>query len=163
MEPIAYVRSYDDLIAVLRARQAELKLTNEGVERAAGFSDGHWDKIVGPSRIKHFGPMSFDTALETLGIALEVRKIAPRIRDDEQRRIRPVTVSNRLSVAAARRLFPGMFARLGRKGGKARMQKMSGKERSRIAAIGGRNSWKRERERKRAAREAKGRNIVTPL
>lgn len=44
--------SADAVIEALRARKAALGLSNEVVDELAGLTDGHFDKVAGPSRTK---------------------------------------------------------------------------------------------------------------
>jgi hypothetical protein len=81
-EPIAVIRTYDELVAVVRRRIFALNTTFDAVDQAAGLADRHLSKILGPARPKHFGPLSLTLVLQTLGLALVV------IEDGEQERIR---------------------------------------------------------------------------
>jgi hypothetical protein len=61
------IRNRDDLVEVLRARKAELGLSNSFVDHALLMSSGGCDKILGPSRTKGMSiPVALDL-IELLG------------------------------------------------------------------------------------------------
>src|SRR5262249_30759103 len=76
---IASTNSYLGLVAALRERCAELKMTYETVEALAGLTRGHVDKLLRAEPTKYFGPMSFDAILGALGCRITL------IDDPEQR------------------------------------------------------------------------------
>src|ERR1035437_4934735 len=55
---LATVTDYDEMIGALRARMAELGVTNETIGAIAGLAGGYVGKLLGPSRIKNLGPLS---------------------------------------------------------------------------------------------------------
>jgi hypothetical protein len=78
---IAVARDYLGLVAALRERCAELKMTYETLEAIAGLSTRHVNKLLAPEPTRSFGPMSFDAVLGAL--ACKVALI-----DDPERRER---------------------------------------------------------------------------
>src|SRR5262249_12784145 len=63
---IASTDSYLGLVAALRERCAELKMTYETVEAVAGLTRGPVDKIFRAEPTKNFCPMSFDAIIGAL-------------------------------------------------------------------------------------------------
>jgi hypothetical protein len=71
-EPIAVIRSYDELVKVIRARVFALDTTIDAVNELGGLPDRYLSKILGPGRPKHFGPLSLTVTLQALGLVLIV-------------------------------------------------------------------------------------------
>jgi hypothetical protein len=67
---IAIVRTYAQLIEVLRQRSDELGLKRAALDELALAGDGHFSRLLAPTHIKHLGPKSFEAALAVLGVAL---------------------------------------------------------------------------------------------
>jgi hypothetical protein len=63
---------HDELVDVLRARQIALKLSNETLDHIALLSQGHVDKLLGPSRQRGLSRISFDALLSSLALKLVV-------------------------------------------------------------------------------------------
>lgn len=59
----------DGLVTLLRARQVEIGLSNEGLERLCGFAAGQVDKYLGPSREKAPGAFVLATLMDALGVS----------------------------------------------------------------------------------------------
>lgn len=68
------IRSYEDLVAVLRARRVELGLRQLELDEIAGLQGGYTGKIECGS--KGFGPMSLTALLGALGLELVAVKSA---------------------------------------------------------------------------------------
>jgi hypothetical protein len=66
------IRSFDDLLPIVRARIAALDLSYEVIDAIAGLSDGYTAKLMGPSRTKKFGRTSAPAMLGALGLQLAV-------------------------------------------------------------------------------------------
>ena len=67
---IAVVRTYAQLIEVLRQRSDELGLKRAALDELANVGDRHFSKLLAPTHVKHLGPKSFEAALAVLGVAL---------------------------------------------------------------------------------------------
>src|ERR1700719_4452384 len=59
----------DGLVTLLRVRQVEIGLSNEGLERLCGFAAGQIDKYLGPSREKAPGAFVLATLMDALGVS----------------------------------------------------------------------------------------------
>ncbi len=84
--PLGIVRSYDDLLAVARARMAALDVTFETLDAIAGVQPGYSAKLLGPRPSKTFGAMSFTAIIGALGLQLlavedrdQLARIGPRL------------------------------------------------------------------------------------
>lgn len=152
MTDTAVIRDYDDLIAAMRERQAELGISNADFEVIAGLPLGYLSKLLGPARVKAFGPMSFSAVLGTLGLALTVtedaeavKRIAGRYRRCEKRKAHGRPNARRLTKD-----FRAFFQAIGSLGGKARMVKMTPMERRRVAQLGAEARWSKKRRKRKA-------------
>jgi hypothetical protein len=67
--PIGTFTDYDSFVELLRARKAELGLSNDVMDDLAGLARGHSDKLVGPSQTKGIGPVTFGLVLDVLGLS----------------------------------------------------------------------------------------------
>ena len=68
----APIRSMPDLIQALRSRARELELTHETIDAVAGLQSGYTSKLLAPTPMKNLGPMSFESLLGALGVAVVV-------------------------------------------------------------------------------------------
>src|ERR1700719_2186727 len=59
----------DGLVTLLRARQVEFGLSNEGLERLCGFAGGQVDKYLAPAREKAPGAFVLATLMDALGVS----------------------------------------------------------------------------------------------
>jgi hypothetical protein len=156
---LATVTDYDEMIGALRARMAELGVTNETIGAAAGLAGGYVGKILAPSRIKNLGPTSFGLMLQSLGLKLIVVEDAKttakmRSRWAQRKKAAPLVAMARTPPRATW-LFS---SRSGRRAAKARAEKLSPAERSAIGLHAITVRWQREREketRQRLARQAR--------
>lgn len=70
------VRSYDELLAVLRSRIAELGTTMETLDEVAGLPLRYASKLFAPNPIKTLGKISLGPTLGVLGLKLVVTEDA---------------------------------------------------------------------------------------
>jgi hypothetical protein len=71
-DPIAIVRDYAGLLAVIRARRAALDVSLETVDEVSGFCSRYCSKLLTDPPMKRMGIMSLGAMLGTLGLALAV-------------------------------------------------------------------------------------------
>ena len=133
---LATIRSYDDLIVALRARKDRLQLTDATMDALAGWQSGYTGKLFGPSQVKKLGGLSFELALTTLGVRLELvedpEAVAMMERRWEQRE-RPANVAtHRISEALKERVKSAIFRDMSKKAAEAR-KKIKPSVRRRIA------------------------------
>lgn len=69
---LAIVRSYHQLVAVLRSRADELEITRETIDTEAKMPPRYSAKLLSPTPIKNLGPNSLGALLGVLGLALVV-------------------------------------------------------------------------------------------
>lgn len=125
------VRSYDDLIEVLRKVVTERGITMATIDEIAGLQSGYASKVLAPVPIKHLGPMSFDSIIGALGVDLVVidnpEKMA-RMQARHEQRLRGL-LSEASQEVVKLRFTRRKLAKMGRKGGKMRLKTISAKKR----------------------------------
>jgi hypothetical protein len=154
---LAYVHDYDGLIAAIRARMAELRVTNETIGAIAGLAGGYVGKLLAPSRIKNLGPTSFGLMLQSLGLKLivvEDTKTTAKMRPRWTRREKALPlVAMVRTPPRATWLFT---SRSGRKAAETRANKLSSSERRAIGLNAITVRWRREREKERQRKTKAG-------
>jgi hypothetical protein len=66
------IRDHDQLVALVRRRQDELKLSCLAIDAVAGLAEGHFSKLT--SGVKRFGPVSIFLVLEALGLRIRIEE-----------------------------------------------------------------------------------------
>jgi hypothetical protein len=120
--------SAHELLDRLRARQAELGLSNEALEEICEFAPRELDKYLGPARTKFPGLLKVCLMMDALGLsgtlyvdARKVERAAKEWREQGRRRQAAIRSDNpRVSQAMVRRAAPAVAAQMGRKGGERR-------------------------------------------
>lgn len=74
---VATFDNYLGLVAAVRARLLELGISFETLDELAGWTSTYATKLLGEEPIKHFGPMSFDAVIGSIGVKVAF------IEDDE--------------------------------------------------------------------------------
>lgn len=69
---LAIVRSYKELLSVLRARAEELNISGDTLESASGLPARYSSKLLCPTPVKNLGPSSLGALLSTLHLELAV-------------------------------------------------------------------------------------------
>jgi hypothetical protein len=109
-QAIATIGSYDDLIAVARARMDQLEITFATLDWISGVQSGYSAKLLGPGpdHCKTVGPISFCAIMGALGmklLAVEDAEAMARVRQRLVRRKYRVPSSShwrrRAAIAAA--------------------------------------------------------------
>jgi hypothetical protein len=155
---LAYVHDYDEMIGALRARMAELGVTNETMDYITGLQSGYVGKLLGPSRIKNLGPKSFGAMLQSLGLKIvivEDAETSEKMKSRWQKREKAKPTRTIVRAPRATWLFS---ARSGRRVRKRYLKKLSKSERSQIGTRLVQARWQREREKEtrlRLARQAR--------
>lgn len=169
----APIRSMPELIQALRDRARELQLTHETIDAVSGLQSGYTSKLLAPKPIKNLGPMSFESILGALGLAVVVvedpQQIA-RVSKQWTKRVRPLRqplaltppsmaasidheVPLQLTVTPAlQRLLhnPEWMREIGIRGGNERAAKLSAFRRRQIAKRAAKARWSKHGERERA-------------
>jgi hypothetical protein len=68
----AAITSYDEMIDALRARKAELGLSDAVVDDLTGLPTGYTGKVLGPARVKKMGALSLWLMLEVLAFDMRL-------------------------------------------------------------------------------------------
>lgn len=157
--PTCSFSDYAGMVDALRTIKDHLQLSNSVVDRLCNFADGQTDKLLGPSAVRKFGPLTFNAMLWALAVKVEITVDMERVREMQgfwESRFAPnfrpggTTISKQL-VLRAKPLVMRDFARSGglaranqpasklasRKGGKMRMRKLSRKQRIELARKAG--------------------------
>jgi hypothetical protein len=137
----------DDLVEVLRARKAELNLSNAYIEDQLHMAAGGADKVIGPSRTRGLSlPVALDL-IELLGgrLVFEVdaeteTRMRERWERRDSRKVHPP--KRRVSKAGLARAAPLLFSALGKAGGAARAKSLTAKQRKEIARTAALSRWR---------------------
>lgn len=70
IEPLAEIRTYDDLHRALRERADEINIPRTAIDELTGLADGYAGKVLGQGKTKKLGALSFSAMLEVLGLKL---------------------------------------------------------------------------------------------
>jgi hypothetical protein len=150
----------DDLIEVLRARKAELGLSNSFVDAQLQMAEGGCDKVLGPSQAKGMSLLVMFDFVELFGgkLVFEVdAETEARMRDRwERREERNVREPGRVSKAILERARPAFYRQLSRLGNEARTKMLPPEARKRIARAAAVCRWRRHRAAVKATSAAEG-------
>lgn len=72
LRTLATVRNYHDLVAVLRARADEMRVSRETIDSAAKLQKGYSAKMLSSTPVKGVGQSSLGPLLSMLGLELVV-------------------------------------------------------------------------------------------
>jgi hypothetical protein len=155
IEPIAVVRSVDDLHAALRQRATALNISRATIDEVAGLPGGYSGKILAPRPVKRLGSLALNLLLPTLGLQLVL------VEDEAAlARLRTRLVAREVAVPSRACLWAGKarievsrrwVRRIAADGGRARARALSPKERSKQARAAAVYRWKTIREIVRGA------------
>ena len=126
---------YDEMMSVLRARQAELNLSGETIDAVSGLPSRYSAKLLGPNQIRRLGATSlapFFGALAVRGVLVEDRAALARLRKTTPRNLSYVRSAPSIVFTVH------FFRRIGRLGAQARVAATTKKQRqewARKAAI----------------------------
>jgi hypothetical protein len=154
---IATVRSSEDMVDALRAIKTLLGLSNEFCDQIGGLSSGHTDKILGPTRAKNLGPMTFDLFCELFAVEFRMhinidaaKRMAERWEGREMRNVR--IEPNRVSKVLLQRAKSHVLKASGQIGGMVRNEMLTPKHRKDIASKAAKARWRKHRKTKREMR-----------
>lgn len=158
------VTSYTELIRGVDARRIELGIRQQDFEKLAGLSEGLAGRVFGPAQVKRLGPEKLFDVIRAAGLKLRLepdpvmlarmqKQIAENCVPMQANQARNGNHSSPVSTA----LLSRCFKHLSRLGVKARMKKMTKKQRSEHARHAINTRWKKERKRKKAARSRRQR------
>jgi hypothetical protein len=143
---LATLRTYDDLVQVIRARRDELDVPHEIIDDIAGLAAGHTSKLLTPRPMKLIGPVSWNV-FEALGMSLvAIENGAALARSRRSHKWRQRRQDQMLSTHAYPGREPEKFKALGAIGGLRRAKKLSPAQRRKIARKAARARWARWRK-----------------
>jgi hypothetical protein len=122
--------NYDEMIAALRARAAELNLSGEAIDNLSGLTARHSQKLLGPHQIRRLGAISlgpFFGALAVRGVLLEDRAALAKLRS---RRITPRNGSYVRPSYTLVSVTDRKWAKIQKLGRQARWKKLTPQQRS---------------------------------
>lgn len=148
---LATVNGYQGLIAAIRARKEELRMSDRDLEELAGLTPGHVSKILTPGANRVLGPLSMGRILRTLGIDLIVaenierteqirEQFVPRVEERVNKKTRMHSVGVQIEVT---RKF---LKEIGTKGGANSRKYLTRRQAKAIAKKAARARWDRVRE-----------------
>jgi hypothetical protein len=134
MKPIAIFADYAGMLAAMqqRARDRRIVVGSDNAAHVSGLPHGYVAKLLAPKPIRRVGMLSLGPMLGILGVQLAmvedpeaIKKFGGRLRKRNENLVRDAV----WHVTLTRRLMP----KIGRKGGAARMAKLSSQQRSELA------------------------------
>jgi hypothetical protein len=153
---LATVTDYNGLIEALKARQAEIGITNATLEALTGLQPGYVGTLFGSSRGRSLGGTSFGLLLGGLALKLIVVEDLDAARRMEKRweqRIRPLVLNGGQHKPVEIKFTRRHMRKIAKKAVAARMEKMTPAKRRRVARKAAKSRWKQHRA-KLAARAA---------
>ena len=151
---LATVRSYDELLAALRARALELGATRKQIGFVAGLPDGYAATLLAPGPAKSLGRTSFGPMLGALGLALVVIEDAEalaRVRHRLGNGQKSYMLNGGKNAPVIFKLSRKHMRKIAKLSAPARMKKMPKWKRSRVARQAARARWEKQRAAARAA------------
>ncbi len=124
---LATVRNQDDLVEAFRAVKAMLGMTNSQLDDLANLTEGHTDKLLGPTQTKSISPLTFNAFCWAFAVKFEMKidieqaKLMAEHWEDRKRK-RPVEYSenSRVSAKIIERAKPSVLKEFAALGGAAR-------------------------------------------
>lgn len=160
-EPIAVIRSYDDLVAALRAAKAKHGLSNKWCDDIGGLTDGQTDKVLGPTQSKGLSRMLMDVYFEMFAIEFHMvinldaaKRMESRWEQRERGKVAPP--QSVLSKKLIERAKPHVFKAAGKLGASIRLSKLSPELRSKIARKAGKSRMRNVTKAQRSTMNKKG-------
>ena len=138
---IADVVSYDEMLAALRSRVAELQVNGERFDEYAGLPRGYLSKLIGAKPIRRIGATSFAPVLAGLGLRLlivEDQEATARLKNN----LRPRNQAYVRSGAVHVTLTDRFLRKIGAKGGANSRKNLSKRLVKRLARKAAAARWK---------------------
>ena len=114
------LRDANAVIEALRARKETLGLSNATVDELSGYTEGWWDKVCGPSRMKSPSFATLMAIAGALGLAVTLVEDPASVRTVQGRWRRRQTPGGNGRLSRLRRAKADAVTELARKGGNAR-------------------------------------------
>jgi hypothetical protein len=97
------VRTYDELITVLRARANELEITRETIDAETGLQSGYAGKLLARVPIRQLGRVSLGPILRCLDLTLTVTEATNGDKRIRVKRLRPIHASDGMPARKRKR------------------------------------------------------------
>lgn len=152
---IAVVTDTRALIAAIRTRADECRLSRQAIDELAELAPGHAGRILSQAPGKGIGLGIIWGLVESVGLKIALiespeamARIAEYVGSRNESQVRKPSMRSALRIkkkARLERIFnnPEFFKRLGRKGGRARAKVMDGRARQISAIRAARARWKK--------------------
>src|SRR6516162_10284438 len=133
---------YSDFMQALRARVNELQIQGDSFCEFAGLARGYLSKLLTIRSVRRVGMQSMGPLLSAMGVKLQM--VEDPAGTARLRRLSPRNLSyvRAMPADACMVLTPRMLQRIRRLGGKARMAKLTAKERSALARRAALARWR---------------------
>lgn len=155
-ESIYTIRNQDEMVEAFRKIKNILGLTNAYCDELACMVEGHTDKVLGPSRQKEIGALTFNRLCWLFAVKFEmvvdleqVRVMAEHWEDRQRRRPPEYSETNRISAKMLEKAKPHVAKAMGKAGAEKKMIVLSAKHRSDIARKAAKSRWRKYRRNKR--------------
>jgi hypothetical protein len=158
MQELATVTDYNGLIEALKARQAEIGITNATLEALTGLQPGYVGTLFGSSRGRSLGGTSFGLLLGGLAVKMIIvvdLDAARRMEKRWEQRERPLMLNGAQHKLIEIKFTRRHMKKIAKKSRAARMEKMTPAQRRRVARKAAKSRWKQHRAKRSAARAAR--------
>lgn len=159
-EPLAIVTNSAEIVAALALMRARRGLSNEFCDLRGGLTDGHTDKVLGPTHVKSLSEMTLDTFMEMFAVQFVMvpnpeaeARMRPKWEGRDLSNVRLHT--HRMSKALLARARPLVFKEMSKLAAVARKD-IPRAIRVKIARKAVVTRWRRRRKEQREARIAAG-------
>jgi hypothetical protein len=139
---IADVSSYEQMVAALRSRVAELRVNSAKWEDFAGLPTGYLSKLVGVNPVRRLGMTSFGPVLAGLGLRLLV--IEDQEATERLRNRVPPRNSSYVRAAPSIVFTVRFYKKIGRLGAQARIDNSTEAQRRKWARKAAAARWAKE-------------------
>lgn len=148
------VRTLQDAVEVFRIMKEHWGLTNGFCDDVGGLTEGHTDKILGPTEDRRVGYGTFALFMELCAIEFHPR-ISPEailrmeaIWEKRERPLYPNARVKRISKKLIERAKPHVFKECGRIGGLVSAHMRTPAQRSESASKAAKSRWRKHRRRR---------------
>lgn len=156
------VRTMQDAVDLFRMMKERWGLTNDFCDDVGGLTNGHTDKVLGPTEDRRLGYDTFALFMELMGlelhahVSLDAVKRMEAIWEKRERPLYPNAKVRRISKKLVERAKPHVFREMQKASTASKMSCFTAEHRSRIARKAAKSRWRKVR--------AMGRNLpATPV
>jgi hypothetical protein len=146
------VDHYGAALKAIRTRCAEVEVTYEALDEAAGLPARYSAKCLGPRPSKRYSVYSLFLVMAALDLGITMSPLAPAAQTRARigkRRYRPPARSKSATITVS--FGPDLLRNRAQRGGEARARKLSPRRRKSIARKAGQASWRAKLMRQQIA------------